>query len=114
MMFLKALQNGQISRQELPSLDEMPNVVRYPYFSLNMSNMLNTDKIINSFQPIGTQPSDLPIEVEPIEAHINEWYINYGNEVQGLIRNEREASPPFVSLEVGLMNTFAQNKYAII
>jgi hypothetical protein len=90
--------------------------------------MLNTDQIINSFQPIGTQPSDLPIEVEPveaqcidlpivvepIEAHINEWYINYGNEVQGLIRNEREASPPFVSLEVGLMNTFAQNKYAII
>ena len=61
--------------------------------------------------------TDLPIVVEPIEAQNDRnenqiWFMNYGEDRQGLIISEHNVPAPYFTLTSALVNTFAHHKYA--
>ena len=96
------------------SVTNLPNIVRFPNHLIAHSLATNNWSIDNNNLPIVVEPieaennnlpivvepiaaenNQLPIVVEPIEAQSDKsksqiWFINYGKELQGLLRNEHE------------------------
>ena len=116
-MYLNALQNRLIpidNYQGTLSVTNLPNIVRFPNNLIAHSLATNNWSIDNNNLPIVVEPieaennnlpivvepiaaenNQLPIVVEPIEAQSDKsksqiWFINYGKELQGLLRNEHE------------------------
>ena len=112
-MYLNALQNRLIpidNYQGTLSVTNLPNIVRFP------NNLIAHSLATNNWS---FDNNNLPIVVEPIEAQSDKsksqiWFINYGKELQGLLRNEHEPEAPWFTIRAALMNTFTHNKYAII
>ena len=120
------------------SVTNLPNIVRFPNNLIAHSLATNNWSFDNNNLPIVVEPieaennnlpivvepiaaenNQLPIVVEPIEAQSDKsksqiWFINYGKELQGLLRNEHEPEAPWFTIRAALMNTFTHNKYAII
>ena len=76
-------------------------------------------------EPVEAQnANDLPIVVEPVEAQTKKqinWlepvearFINYGKDHQGLLRSEHVVEAHYFTIGSALMNTFANDNYAIL
>jgi hypothetical protein len=139
-MYLNALDNCQIPREQFLSVDHLPKIVSNHFQTDKPSNLpfeVCTYKCFetqNIDPPIPAEPieeqnidNDLPIAAEPIEAQpIIEaqidndpnksqiWIINYGKDRQGLVINQCETEPPYHTINSALLNTFINANYAIL
>ena len=110
-MYMNAFENDLIPREDFLSLNHLPTVVHLP--------------IVIVVEPVEAQnANDLPIVVEPVEAQTKKqinWlepvearFINYGKDHQGLVRSEHVVEAHYFTIGSALMNTFANDNYAIL
>jgi hypothetical protein len=139
-MYLNALDNCQIPREQFLLVDHLPKIVSNDFLTDKPSNLpfevctYKCFEMQNIDLPIPAEPieeqnidNDLPIAAEPIEAQpIIEaqidndpnksqiWIINYGKDRQGLVINQCETEPPYHTINSALLNTFINANYAIL
>ena len=70
-------------------------------------------------EPVEAQNNiELPIVVEPVEVQANNekqiWFINYGNELQGLVITNRKIESHYYDIHTALLNVFSNYSYTIL
>ena len=126
-MYMNAFENDLIPREDFLSLNHLPTVVHLPIVIVvePVETQLNTNDLPIVVEPVEAQnANDLPIVVEPVEAQTKKqinWlepvearFINYGKDHQGLVRSEHVVEAHYFTIGSALMNTFANDNYAIL
>ena len=70
-------------------------------------------------EPVEAQNNiEQPIVVEPVEVQANNekqiWFINYGNELQGLVITNRKIESHYYDIHTALLNVFSNYSYTIL
>ena len=130
---MEAQNNNDLS-SEAQNYNDLPieaqNINDFPIEAQNNDLPIEVQNI-NDLPIEAQNNNDLPIVVEPTEARNNDnlpvpiepneaknenqiFFINYGNECQGLVIMEGEIESHYYNIHTALLNTFFNDSYAIL